>query len=49
MSPSAAKAGKTSLKASPKRSKSPFSRYALFAVALILPLRRRARAALERR
>jgi hypothetical protein len=42
------KAKKTSLKVSPKR-KSPFSRYALFAVALILPLRRRARAALERR
>jgi hypothetical protein len=42
-------AKKTSLKSAPKRSKSPFSRYALFAVALILPLRRRARAALERR
>jgi hypothetical protein len=42
-------AKKTSLKMQPKRSKSPFSRYALFAVALILPLRRRARAALERR
>lgn len=42
-------AKKTSMKATPKRSKSPFSRYALFAVALLLPLRRRARDALERR
>lgn len=46
MSPSSRK---TSLKASPKRSKSPVSRYALFAVALILPLRRRARAAFDKR
>lgn len=42
------KAKKQSLKLQPKHSRSPFSRYALFAVALILPLRRRARAALER-
>lgn len=43
------KTKKLSLKAHPKRTKSPVSRYALFAFALLLPLRRRARAALERR
>jgi hypothetical protein len=43
------KTKKLSLKTHPKRSKSPVSRYALFAFALILPLRRRARAALEHR
>ena len=43
------KAKKTSMKLRPKHSKSPVSRVALFAVALILPLRRRARVALQNR
>jgi hypothetical protein len=40
---------KQALKARPKHARSPFSRYALFAAALILPLRRRARESLKLR